>query len=131
MSALFRRANVFLHMSQIEPFGIVYLEAAATGLPIVAPDLETPRWILGDTSLYANPQDTSSIAAALCKAILPETAEKLGDAARQRILDGWTWDAQASKYRDFIRELTGEKGPAEIQSENKCDIDNNSQLQHA
>ena len=42
MPSLYRSANVFLHLSKIEPFGNVFLEAMASGLPIVGCDLRTP-----------------------------------------------------------------------------------------
>ena len=38
MPALFRRADVFLHMSREEPSALVYLEAASSGLPVVVHD---------------------------------------------------------------------------------------------
>src|SRR5437667_5774 len=36
MPDLYRAADALLHMSQDEPFGNIYVEALATGLPIVA-----------------------------------------------------------------------------------------------
>ena len=118
MPGLFRRADVFLHMSHVEPFGIVYLEAAATGLPIVAPDLEVPRWILGDTALFADPEDLCSVAAAVSSAVGPQTGRRLGEAARRRVLADWTWDVQGDKYRDFILELASHAAgnPAGVRS---------------
>ena len=129
MPALFRRATAFLHMSQIEPFGIVYLEAAASGLPIVAPDLAVPRWILGDSALYAHSQDGRSVARALPGAISPDSGPDIGAAARRRVLADWTWDVQASRYRDFIIELLG-RGKAEPKQEGHRDLDHHRQLQH-
>ena len=38
MPALYRSADVFLHLSLEESFGNVFLEALASGLPVVAPD---------------------------------------------------------------------------------------------
>ena len=102
MPSIYRRASAFLHMSQDEPFGIVYLEAAASGLPIVAPDNETSRWILGDAALWMRPDDPKSAAGAIAAALDPERGRELGRAARARMLDGWTWEAQGRKYREFI-----------------------------
>jgi glycosyltransferase involved in cell wall biosynthesis len=84
MPALFRSAEVFLHMSQIEPFGIVYLEAAASGLAIVTHDGETPRWILGDTAIYADSNDSQAVADAIELALEPGKRKALSCAARQR-----------------------------------------------
>lgn len=104
MPALYRRASAFLHLSRDEPFGIVYLEAAASGLPIVAPDVEVARWILGDAALWTTPGDHDATAAAIAEAIGTDRGRELGQAARARVLDGWTWEAQARKYREFIEE---------------------------
>ncbi len=130
MPALFRRATAFLHMSRIEPFGIVYLEAAASGLPIVAPNLETPRWILGDAALYADPDEPASIASALARAISPDTGRPLGAAARQRVLENWTWDIQASRYRDFILDLIEHPEETKPNQETDRDLDHHCELQH-
>lgn len=46
MPGLYRCADAFLHMSRDEAFGNVYVEALASGLPVVAHDYPTARWIL-------------------------------------------------------------------------------------
>ena len=102
---LYRQADAFLHMSVEEPFGIVYLEAAASGLPIVAPDVEVPRWILGDSAVYADAGDANSVSRALEQALSPEARTTIGTAARARILKDWTWDIQAAKYHEFIESI--------------------------
>lgn len=104
MPALYRRADVFLHMHRTEPFGIVYLEACATALPIVAPDAPTPRWILGDHAHYADPDDPDTVAEALQRALTDDGAAT-GRALRKRVMVDWTWDVQAARYRAFIEEV--------------------------
>lgn len=129
MPALFRQADVFLHMSQIEPFGIVYLEAAASGLPIVTHDGPTPRWILGDTALFADSDRLEDVADAIRHAIDPAYQQQLGDAARRRVIEDWTWKAQSAKYRTFIRELLGLDVNDTTEAEDA--IDHHRELQHA
>ena len=51
MPMLYRSSNVLLHMATQEPFGNVYIEALASGTPIVAHDDENTRWILEDHAL--------------------------------------------------------------------------------
>ena len=103
--ALYRQADAFLHMHRDEPFGIVYLEAAASRLAIVAPDAPVPRWILGETALFTDPGDPAAVAAALRRALGPELGPALGAAARRRVVNDWTWDVQAAKYRAFIEHI--------------------------
>ncbi len=107
MPDLFRSADAFLHMSRDEPFGIVYLEAAASALPIVAHETEVTRWILGDSALFADATDLEAVANQIRRALNPEIGSRLGVEARNRVLDGWTWDAQADRYLEFFQSLCG------------------------
>ncbi len=110
MPGLFRSADAFLHASREEPFGIVYLEAAASALPIVAPDVEVPRWVLGGSAEFF--ADTEAASEALRRALDPQIGQALGASARRRVLADWTWDAQAARYRAFIGTiLKGEGRP--------------------
>ena len=129
MPQLFRQADVFLHMSQEEPFGIVYLEAAASGLPIVTHHGATPKWILGDTAVFANTNKFEQVAQAIRLVMDPAERERLGKAARDRVMEDWTWKAQAAKYRKFIHSLTNVEAPAN--QEDPHAFDHNRQLQHA
>jgi len=120
MPTLFRRASVFLHTSQDEPFGIVYLEAAASGLPVVAHDGSVPRWVLGNTALFADSSDHAMLADRLRAALDHEIGPKLGRAARSRVIDGWTWHDQADRYLEFFREVCGEVASYAPEREEEC-----------
>ena len=113
MPHIFRQADVFLHMSQEEPFGIVYLEAGACGLPIVCHDSDVSRWIMGDAAEFVNTSDMDETAAAIHSALSPVRGTELGNAIRERIIAEWSWKAQAAKYRDFIYERLGQQVPAD------------------
>ena len=54
MPALYRSADVFLHLSKEEAFGNVFLEAMASGLPVVAHDSPRVRWIVGDNQFLVD-----------------------------------------------------------------------------
>lgn len=108
MPLWFRQADLFLHASREEPFGIVYLEAAASGLPIVAPDEKIPRWILGDLAAFCAPENPESMGQALIGA-LSRDKQVWGASLRQRVLEGWTWKVQAQKYRDLYETIARER----------------------
>lgn len=110
MPHIFRQADVFLHMSQDEPFGIVYLEAGASGLPIVCHDSEISRWIMGENAEFVDTSNMQSTADALTRALQPDRKKELADGIRERIIAEWSWAAQAAKYRDFIHERLQESG---------------------
>ena len=70
-----------------EPFGLVALEAAAAGKPIVASDIGGLRDIVvdGKTGFLVPPEDRSALVAALQKLIAdPDLRERLGTAAKER-----------------------------------------------
>lgn len=47
MPALYPVADVFAHAALREPFGLVFLEAMACGVPVVAHEFAVTQWILG------------------------------------------------------------------------------------
>jgi len=48
---LYKLADVYAHAALHEPFGIVFLEAMACGLPLVGHTWEVTRWIVGDAGM--------------------------------------------------------------------------------
>lgn len=62
-----RRADAFVHAARAENHPIAVIEAAATGLPIVASDLPQIRSILGDDACYFHAGDASGLGHALTR----------------------------------------------------------------
>lgn len=108
MPALYRRASAFLHMSQIEPGCISYVEAAATGLPVVAHDSPVTRWTFGGAAVLVDTSDVPAVADGVRRA-LTEQAAALGTAARRHVVAEWSWAALAARYRDFMHTLLATK----------------------
>ena len=104
LASLYRQADLFLHMSRDEPFGLVYCEAASSGLPVVAHDGLVQRWILDDAALYTDTNNLSQTAAVLRQAMRPEIRRPLGERARERMMAYFTWPVLAQQYLDFFRE---------------------------
>lgn len=102
MPALYRSADVFLHMSLLESFGNVFLEAWASGLPVVGHDTERLRWILGPNSDFlCDTEDEASVSAALSRALLK--GRQIGGEAVG--IERFSWSTVAGQYRDFISNL--------------------------
>ena len=114
MPELYRSADAFLHLCTDEPFGIVYLEAAASGLPMVVHDGEVPRWILGPSAFYADANDPDAVARGLAQALDPTVGGRVGAEARGRVAADWTWREQARSYLDFFREILGDRPSAPL-----------------
>ena len=102
MPALYRCADAFMHLSVDESFGNVFVEAMASGLPVIAYDLPRTRWIVGDHACFAERSAPESLVAAIERALEPGAAQA-GD-MRERA-DAFGWPAIAARYGDFFSEL--------------------------
>lgn len=96
---MYRRATAFVLPSLYEPFGIVFLEAMANGLPCVAADrCAMPEIVAdGETGRVAKPEDTDALVAALVELADPATAQRMGAAGRRRMRERFTWPAVADR----------------------------------
>lgn len=102
MPALYRCADVFLHLSRAEAFGNVYVEALSCGLPVVAHDYPTARWILGEWGRLVDSTDEARIADALRSALAaPADPEARHASAASR----FDWPEVAARYGAFFREV--------------------------
>lgn len=90
-----------------ESFGIVLLEAMATGRPVVASDITGYRQVLhsGVQGFLVPPRDPSALARAIVGILKDRArAEKMGAAGRQRALD-FSWANVARQVEGFYQEL--------------------------
>lgn len=99
MPVLYRSADCFLHMSLAEAFGNVYVEAMASGLPIVAHDSPRLRWIVGERDTLCDTQDPPAVIKALRRAL------ERGQGEPEPRAQQFTWPVIARQYRDFARAI--------------------------
>ncbi|MFI9272483.1 glycosyltransferase family 4 protein [Kitasatospora sp. NPDC052896] len=84
----------------VEGLGIVYLEASATGLPVVAGDSGgAPDAVLEGETGYVVPGGSPGAAAERIVRLLgdAELRRKLGEAGRRWVEDAWRWDLLAGR----------------------------------
>ncbi len=98
LGAIYAQADIFAmtsmpHKQSVEGFGLVYLEAGAHGLPIIAHAIGgVPEAVVdGVTGLLVTPGDTAALTQAFAR-LLDDVPlrRRLGEAARARAL-GRTW----------------------------------------
>jgi glycosyltransferase involved in cell wall biosynthesis len=104
MPDLYRAADVLLHMSQDEPFGNIYIEALATGLPIVAHQTPVTQWILEDQAQLIDTSDLPAVTRALQTAIAQGSTDQV--AARRNLAQNrFSWPAVTRQYCDFFQQV--------------------------
>jgi glycosyltransferase involved in cell wall biosynthesis len=102
MPMVYRAADVFLHMSKVEPSSLAFLEALASGLPIVAHELERLRVIAGDDAFLLDTDDIPAVARTLQAAAL-STAEQRERRANKA--EKYSWQKIGAMYREFLAEV--------------------------
>ena len=119
--ALYRIAadtrGVFVNPALVEPFGLTLLEAAATGLPIVATDDGGPTDIVHncENGILVDPKDPFAIAAAVKKIISdPEIWEKYSRNGVLNVHKHYTWRQHAATYVKKVRHLTSKSTTTEM-----------------
>ena len=101
------RADVFVHTSRWEGFGIVLLEAMLASLPVVGTRVSAvPEVVVdGETGVLADAGDAAAIAGAL-GALLddPDRARALGQAGRRRAREEFSVASMAERTRAVYEE---------------------------
>jgi glycosyltransferase involved in cell wall biosynthesis len=102
MPALYRSANVFLHLSKEEAFGNVFVEAMACGLPIVAHDTPRLHWIVGDNEYLVDTGDPTNVAQGL------ELARRASESDRETRVENaarFSWSRIGKLYGEFLTDV--------------------------
>jgi glycosyltransferase involved in cell wall biosynthesis len=102
MPMLYQAADVFLQASKDEPFPLVFLEAMACGVPIVAHDMPRVRWFIGDDEFLADMDDPTAIAQSI------QSAYRSASSGRQKRVERaatFSWAKVAGMYRNFFQEI--------------------------
>ncbi|MGF0319947.1 glycosyltransferase family 4 protein [Nocardia fluminea] len=90
----------------VEGLGIVFLEASATGVPVVAGDSggapETVRE--GETGIVVHGRSAPQISDAIVELLTDrDKAARMGAAGRAWVEQNWHWDRQGARLRELLR----------------------------
>ncbi|PPD46329.1 MAG: HAD family hydrolase [Methylobacter sp.] len=100
--------GIFVNPALTEPFGLTLLEAAASGLPLVATENGGPVDIIGNcqNGLLVDPLDKTAIAEALLTILEdPEIWRTFSNNGLHNVARYYSWDAHAEAYLQKIQPL--------------------------
>jgi glycosyltransferase involved in cell wall biosynthesis len=97
MPEVYRSADIFTLPSIDEPFGLAYVEAMASGLPVVATDDAMRRQIVGNAGRLCDVTNPDVYAAAIGEILTQDWQVR----ARENALR-FSWENIALSYRDLI-----------------------------
>ncbi|MBD1842360.1 glycosyltransferase family 1 protein [Cyanobacteria bacterium FACHB-63] len=101
-------ADVSVVPSHYEPFGLVAIEAMASGTPVVASDVGGLQFtvIPEETGLLAPPKDDAAFAQAIDRILAdPAYCHQLGRAGRDRVEEMFSWDGVASQLGKLYQQV--------------------------
>ncbi len=104
MPSVYRSADIFTLPSINEPFSLSYMEAMASGLPVVTTDDEMRNFIVGDSGILCDVTNPEIYANAIFKLLKENWQQKARNNASR-----FSWDAIALRYRDVILETIGNR----------------------
>ena len=91
---------------EVEGLGIVYLEASACGLPVIAGDSGgAPDAVLeGQTGLVVDGTSKLDVAAAVVELLLdPDRSRAMGVRGRQWIIQEWRWEIWSARFAELLK----------------------------
>ena len=100
--------GVFVNPALTEPFGLTLIEAAASGLPIVATEDGGPQDIIENCNngLLIDPLDSEDISNKLHQVLLDwENWQKRSTEGLKGVREHYSWEAHARRYLEMVRPI--------------------------
>ena len=106
LGAAYAAADLFVLPSRYEGYGIVYAEALAHGLPIIACDVGPVPELVGEAALLVPPDDIQALSGALDKLLgEPTMRSRMSEAAYCRAEGLPRWEDTTAGFLRVLREV--------------------------
>jgi glycosyltransferase involved in cell wall biosynthesis len=116
---LYAEAAIVVVPSIYEGFGLPAGEAMACGKPVISTDGGALPEVVGDSGILVPTRDSSAITAAIEDLLLnPEQQLKLGENARSRILELFSWKVAAEELISMYTSILDETDTKEVKEKN-------------
>ena len=100
------RASIFCAPARYEPFGLVALEAALAGCPLVLGDIPSLREVWGDAAVFVDPDDANELTAALLALIRDADVRARRAAGARAHARRYTPELMAERYADLYAQVS-------------------------
>ncbi|KPQ35401.1 MAG: Glycosyltransferase [Phormidesmis priestleyi Ana] len=106
MPVLYRLANAFVFPSLKEGWGLVLLEAIASGLPVLtANQAPFTEFLSSDSAQLVDPTVVEAIASGMIEITKPEVARRLISGS-QPVVERYSWQRSAQMHLELYQELS-------------------------
>ena len=102
---LYRGARALLLPSLHEGFGLTALEAMACGTPVIASDRSSLPEVVGDAAVFVDPEDSTSIAAAIHRLFTDDTLAKAHAARGLERARLFSWEQTARAVQSILHQV--------------------------
>lgn len=95
---------------EVEAFGIVFIQAEAVGVPVVAGDIGgvPDSLVEGETGVLVDGRSAEAVAAALGDLLVDdERRRSMGAAAARFVTEGFTWQRRTEQLRELLSHVVG------------------------
>jgi len=103
VSDYYKIADVFVLASLDEGFGFAYVEAMSYGLPCLAHDYPTARFVLGEMGYFANLCLKEALTNLMLQVLVEVTDSIQSNLRHQFVYERFSWDRLQFDYADLLR----------------------------
>lgn len=107
---VFQMADIFISLSEMESFGIVFVEAMNNGLPVIASKNSVTRYIVDDfkTGILVNPASKTEVAGAIIELLSDQSMRNTySQRAREKVKATYNPGHILNKWEEVIANVIG------------------------
>lgn len=101
----YRAADIFVLPSLLEGFGMVLIEAMASGLPVISTDTTAIPEVVGDAGCLVSPKSSTQIAGAVSDSISKNKLDSMSKNSLYRARTKFTWESSTNQLLDEYTDL--------------------------